>query len=476
MAASLCGWAVFAVVLLAGGCSVHEGGFEDPIDAPARFVDAADGSWSDSRVPERWWEVFGDEDLAVLQDRALSANFDLAAFRERLRAAGAVVRRERAFLFPSLDFSAFGEQTRRRSDDFTGEELYGGSLLGSYEVDLWGRIEAGADAAVFARAVEEERLKAAAIALSAEVARTWYALVEQRGQAAVLDEQIATNEQVLRVVRARFGGGVVRASDVLRQERLLESTREQAAAVRSDIEVLEHALLVLAGVSPTAELRFETSVLPELPDAPAVGLPSKLVRRRPDVRAAFLAVRVADREVAVAIADRFPRLTLGLDGSTSADRLGDLFDDWAVTIAADLLGPIFDGGRREAEVARAEALKRELINAYAQTVLESFGEVLDAMSRERSRAEQIARIRRQLDLANRTTERLNREYLNGDIPYIDVLDALTTEQQLQRDLLAARFRRISDRIDLHAALAGGWEGIVPTDESDARRADAAGGE
>jgi len=476
MAAGLGGCVAFAGPLCTTGCSVYEGGFEDPIDAPARFVDSSAESWSDARVPERWWEVFGDEDLAALQDRALSANFDLAVFRERVRAARAVVARERSSLFPSLDFAAFGEQTRRRSDDFAGEELYGGSLLGSYEVDLWGRIGAGVDAARFARAVEEERLRAAAIALSAEVARTWYALVEQRGQAAVLDEQIATNEQVLRVVRARFGGGVVRASDVLRQERLLESTREQAAAVRSDIEVLEHAVLLLAGVSPTAGLRLETSVLPEVPVAPGVGVPAELVRRRPDVRAALLAVRAADREVAVAVADRFPRLTLGVDGSTSADRLGDLFDDWAVTIAADLLGPILDGGRREAEVARAEAVKRELINAYAQTVLESFGEVLDALSRERSRAEQIARIRRQLELADRTTERLNREYLNGDIPYIDVLDALTTEQQLQRDLLAARFRRLSDRIDLHAALAGGWEGIVPTGGSGERRADAAGGE
>ncbi len=456
------------------GCAIHEEGFEEPVEVPESFgVGVDDGV----EVPDRWWEAFGDDRLEALQQEALSGNFDLAAFRERLRAARAVVERERSSLFPTLDFSAFGEQTRRRSNDFEGEDLFGGSLIGRYEVDLWGRIDAEVRSSELSGELARERLKAAAISLSADVALTWYALVEQRGQATVLDEQIRTNEQVLRVVRARFGGGVVRASDVLRQERLLESTREQAAVVRSDIEVLEHALLVLLGRSPTSSLGVEAMVLPAIEERPGLGLPSALVLRRPDIRSAMFAVRAADADVAVAVADRFPRLTLGVDASTTAEDLGDLFDDWALTLVADLVGPLFDAGRRSAEVDRTKAVKAELVNAYAQEVVVAFQEVLDAVSRESAREEQVRRIERQLDLANRTTERLNREYLNGDIPYIDVLDALTTEQQLQRDLLRARFERIGERIRLYAALAGGWEGIVPSDsaeESGEARADRSG--
>jgi NodT family efflux transporter outer membrane factor (OMF) lipoprotein len=449
------------------GCTVHEPGFDDPIAPPEAFVESIGGDevvGNEEAVepaPAEWWRAFDDASLNELQAAALDRNFDLATFRDRLRAAQAVVERERSSLFPSLDYDAFGQQTRRESNNFDGENLFGGSLVGFYEADVWNRIGAQVSAVEFDRLAAREQLKAAAITLSADVALTWYALVEQRGQARVLEQQIETNEKVLEVVRARFGGGVVRASDVLRQERLLESTREQRVVVRAQIDVLEHALLVLIGRSPTRSLAVEAEELPMLPSRPALGLPAELMRRRPDVRAAFFQIRAADRAVAAAVADRYPRVTLGLDASTSAEQIADLFDDWAATLSVDIFGPIFDAGRRAADVERTEAAKAERVNEYAQTVLVAFQQVVDALSRESAGDEQIRRIERQLELANRTTERLNREYLNGDIPYIDVLDALTTEQQLQRDLLRARFERIGDRIALYQALAGGWPGILP---------------
>jgi NodT family efflux transporter outer membrane factor (OMF) lipoprotein len=447
------------------GCAVHEGGFETALETPAAFPDPPEQAGEPVEMPDRWWTAFDDPDLFALQEEALAGNFDLAIFRDRLRAARAVVERERSFLFPAVDYSLFGEQTRRQGDDFRGEERFGGSLLGTYEVDVWRRNASIVENAALNRAATRERLKAAAIALTADVGRTWYALVEQRGQARVLDDQIETNETVLKVLRTRFGGGVVRASDVLRQERLLESTREQRVVAQSRIDVLEHALLVLTGRPPTGSLASSADELPSVPPMPRLGLPSELVGRRPDLRAALLNIRAADAAIAAAVADKYPSVTLALDASTMEEQIGDLFDNWFTVISVDVLGPVFDAGRREAEVRRSEAVKAERVNAYAQTLLIAFREVVDAVARETARIEQIARLERQLELAQRTSERLNREYLNGDISYIDVLDALTLEQQLQRDLLAARFARISDRIDLYGALAGGWEGIVPDETS-----------
>jgi len=452
------GAGLLPALCLAVGCATHEPGFESPVVPPAVFVD--DGSPFAGELPDRWWEAFGDSDLNALQSAALDGNFDLEAARDRWRAALAVVRRERSLLLPTFDAFAFGEQIRRESDDFRGEERFGLGVTGAYEVDVWGENASLVESAALAAAVEAERVKAAAIALSAQVALTWYALVEQRGQAAVLEAQIRTNEQVLRVVHARFGGGVVRASDVLRQERLLESTREQRAAAQAGIETLEHALLVLTGQPPTGAIVARDEDLPDAPSRPALGLPSALLQRRPDVRAALLAVASADAGVAAAVARQYPSVTLGLEASTVEDSIGDLFDDWASLISVDVVGPLLDGGRREAEVDRARAVKAERVNVYAQTVLVALRQVVDAIAREDAREEQIARLERQLELARRTSERLNREYLNGDISYIDVLEALTTEQQLQRDLLATRFERLGDRIDLYSALAGGWEGAL----------------
>lgn len=464
-AARLSAGAGLAVAGLLNGCAVHEPRpAPEPVSAPAAFLPPELESLHAELTPDRWWVAFGDRRLDDLQERALSGNFSLAAFRDRLRAARAIVRRERSFLSPTLDASAFFEQGYTDAGGLDDEPRIGASLLGAYELDVWGGIEAGADAAALRALLAEEELTAAAVDLSARVALTWYALVEQLAQRRLLDAQVETNAKVLRVVEARFAGGAVRASDVLRQRRLLESTREQRATVRSSIETLEHALLVLTGRSPTGTLFDESATpprLPELPPRPALGVPAGMVRRRPDVRAAHLAVLAADRDLAVAIARRYPSVRLRLDASTVEDQVADLFDDWLALFGVDVIGPIFDGGRREAAADAARAARAERVSLYGEVILAAFGEVVDAVARESARAERIDRLGTQLDLARRTSERLNREYLNGDISYIDVLDALTTEQRLQRELVRARSARIADRIGLHRALAGGWPGVVP---------------
>lgn len=454
-----------ALALSLSACVVHEAGFDAPLELPESFV--VEASTGGLPVPDRWWEALGDPTLDALVERALADNFDLDVFRDRLAAARAVFARDRTPLMPSVDYVGSVQQSRRKSDDYDPEEFYALGLVGRYQVDLWQRNASFARIAELEEAVAREQLTAAAIALSAEVAATWYALVEQRGQARLLEGQVVTNEKVLTVVRRRFASGVVRASDVLRQERLLESTREQSAVVRAGIEVLEHALLVLLGRSPTGAVEVDAVDFPDVPTRPALGLPSELVQRRPDVRAAFLGIQAADAEVAFAVADLYPRVTLGVDATTADSDFGDLFDDWTSVVGVDVIGPLFDAGRREAEVERAEAFEAERVDVYAQTVLVALRQVVDALSRESARVEQIERLDRQLVLAERTSERLNREYLNGDISYIDVLQALTTEQQLQRDLLEARLRRLLDRIDLYEALAGGWDGVVPDDAAPA---------
>lgn len=460
---------LFAILLASvlTACNPHQRGFESPIDLPESYGLQAKTESQAPSVPDRWWLVFGDTQLEELQVEALSSNMNLAAFRDRLDAARAVLARSKSAQYPSVDYALFAEETRERSNDWDAENRVGATVIGSYEIDLWGAIESDVRSAQLDTLTSIAQLEAAAISLTASVASTWYALVEQRSQARVLEEQITTNEKVLKVVEARFAKGTVRASDVLRQQRLLESTKEQRATVRANIRVLEHALLVLAGRSPTENLAQDLATLPSLPPMPQIGVPAEMINRRPDLRAGVFAIQAADEQVAIAVADKYPSVSISLDASTLESQVSNLFDDWASTLSIDVLGPLFDAGERDAEVQRRLAIKSERVNAYAQNVLEALREVLDAVAREESRDEQIRRINRQLELAQQTTERLNREYLNGDISYIDVLDALTTEQQLQRDLLSVQSARIADRIGLYQALAGGWEDhalYVDTDE------------
>ena len=267
--------------------------------------------------------------------------------------------------------------------------------------------------------------------------------------------QIDTNEKVVRQLRVRLrqgqGGGV----DVLRQQQLLEATREQLSIVEADIGVLRNRLAVLLGGrrGTTAEGRR----LPDLPALPDTGLPAELLQRRPDVLSAFYTLRAADAELAAAISERLPRLNLTASLSSSDGDASDLLDDWLADIVGELVAPVIDGGERRAEVRRARARRAELLADYRQVVLEAIREVEDNLVLERQQQRRIRELHRQLGLAKRSHLRLLDEYLNGASDFIDVLTSLTDQQQLERDLLAARLGRIEFRIGLYRSLAGGFQ-------------------
>jgi outer membrane protein TolC len=195
----------------------------------------------------------------------------------------------------------------------------------------------------------------------------------------------------------------------------------------------------------------------DLPPLPATGLQSSLLEIRPDVRSAWLRLLAADQRVAAAAADRLPRLSLTGRASTTAEQIEQLFDDWLASLAANLLAPILDGGRRRAEVERSQAVAAEALHDYGQTVLTALTEVEDALTLEQHQQEYLASIDRQLVLATQATGRIRDRYLNGAEDYQRVLISLLSEQQLQRTQITAHRELFENRVNLCRALAGGWE-------------------
>ena len=255
----------------------------------------------------------------------------------------------------------------------------------------------------------------------------------------------------------RFGLGVVRSPDVLRQRQLVESTLEQAVVVRARIEVLEHQLAVLLGQLPQTASYDPGAKLPDLPPLPDTGLPSDLLKRRPDVRRDYLAFEAADRDLASAISAQYPRISLTGSLINAAESPETLFRDWFVSIGGQLIAPLIDGGQRRAEVDRNFAVKRQRFNEYGQTMLNAFREVEDALALERHQLERIKRLNEQLRLARQSAEQLTGQYFIGADNYLDVLSATQVEQRLQRDALSARLELVLIRIRLYLALAGGFD-------------------
>lgn len=413
-------------------------------------------------VADRWWEVLGDPQLTLLVERGLDGNFDLQAAWDRLSQAEAVARREGAALIPSFDAELSTTRTEltrsaAQGSGTGGRNDYRLGIAAAYEIDLWGRLRAGRDAARIDAVARAADVHTAAITLSAEIAAAWYELIEQRRQLGVIDQQIRTNERVLELLSLRYRSGLVQASDVLRQRQLLEATRAERPALEGRARVLANLLATLVGEPAGRVTPPETRSFPPLPPLPSTGLPADVLARRPDVESAYQAILAADQRLHAARVDRYPRLSVGGSAAFSAEDARDLFDNWIATVAANLIAPVIDGGRRSAESDRVRALVSERVHAYGQTVLVALQEVEDAIARERAQRERIELVERQLEISNTVVGRIRDQYLFGASQYLDVLEALSSNQALQRERETVQRELLSIRIDLYRALAGSFE-------------------
>ncbi|MDO6435980.1 TolC family protein [Cyclobacterium sp. 1_MG-2023] len=450
------GLTIFCVTL---GCGNRVTTGDVPVELPQAYSLPTGSSPMDSS----WWMSFQDPKLNNLVDSAINHNLELKSswFQVAQEASNvAIIASQRV---PQVFLELQGGASRP-APDFVGGENTQLSLRTSYEVDLWGRVKQSKLAA-------ENRLMATyldyqtmGISIAGEVTLTWFSLQAYREQMNLLKEQTEYNQQILALIRTRFASGQVRGVDILRQEQLIENTKEEALALQMEIKVLKNRLAVLLGKAPGMLNISEEVNLPTLSPIPNAGLPMELINRRPDIQSSFNQLEAADREVAVAISNTYPRLTFNLTGALRSNTLTNLVESQAASLTGSLLMPLFYGGRLKAETQRAKAFREEQLNAYGQTVLVAVQEVEDALVRENLQKEIIMKLESQLDLAERAFNQLRVEYLNGSIAYLDVLVTLDQMQQLKRELVNEKLNLLLYRLSLYRALAGGFESPIENEE------------
>ncbi|MBN2137181.1 MAG: TolC family protein [Sedimentisphaerales bacterium] len=426
-----------------------------PVEAPKAF--SAEGL---KPLVPNWWAQFEDSRLDALVSEALAGNFDLQAAWDRLAQAEATAKQANAALRPAVDVSA-GSSTSRRDAKATGTTETRTSSFGaaaSYEVDMWSELGSRRRAARLDVQAQQEAVDTAAITISASLVAVWYQLGEAQALVRISEAQIVANENVLEIVTTQFQNGAARAADVLRQRQLVASTKERLISAQETVEVLQYQLSVLLGRAPAMEWADTQVTLAAVGALPAMGIPAEVLWRRPDVRQGYRELQAADQRLAAAIADQYPKLSLSAGVSTSSGASArDLFRDWTTSLAANLVGPIFDAGLRKAEIERRQAIVSEQIHAWSATVLEALREIETALSQERQQVLVIASIREQLDLARHTYERNRQSFMKGQVDYIRVLESLQSLQGLERSEVAAHRVLIQRRIDLYRAIAGSWD-------------------
>ncbi|PNQ77491.1 RND transporter [Erythrobacter sp. SAORIC-644] len=430
------------LALLLGGCAAV------PTDLPEAQIAPPESYRADlppAGMDGVWWRAFSDPVLDALVDRGLAANLDIAAAEGRLAAAEALLRAERADRLPTIDGSAeasvdVGEGTSR-----TGASA---GLFGTFDPDFSGRLraEVRAAAARYAEAgyirADQRRLIAAAIAAQyVEYRRTG-------AQLELLAESTDLQRQTLRIVTLRFEAGLSANLDVRRAAADLAQTEARLGLIEIARAQAAHALAILVGEAPgtlvIAEPESETTI-PNYGDGPPLGGPANLLRRRGDVLAAEARLAAAAAQVGIEQSDLRPSLVVPGSIIIGDGSIDGLFSEFLATLGAALDLPLFDGGRRRAEVAAARAELDASLAEYRQAFLEALGEAetaLVAITAYRARAGSLSEAIEQSETALGQSNALYRE---GLASLFDVLDA-------QRQLISSR----ESLLDNEAALANAF--------------------
>jgi len=449
---------ILAAVVLLNGCTVHRPLPIEPASVPLPPSYAEQEGVSRPAVVDEWWRSFDDPELNGLVQEAFAANLEIDQAAARLEQAASVLGVTRAGQWPTLNLR--GESRRETSPGFLGEDSgtsHRLSLAAGFELDLWRKLASRAKAARLDLEASRENVRTIYLTLSAQIADLYFLAIEQRAQLALADRNIAAYADTLERVENRYREGVVPALDVYQSRQNLAGARARRPEFSNRLAQTEHALSVLLGRYPGRDPGGEIADLPAAPEQFPAGIPSELLARRPDVKASFLRVKASDARIAAAIADRFPSLNLlgNYGHQSTAFSTGDIVGTFW-NVALDLAQPVFDAGRRAAEVDRTRAVFRENLAAYHQAVLTAFREVEDALAANRSTEERIARLEER-EKASRAALRLALDrYLQGLSDYLPVLTAQGLQFDAESQLLAARRQLIADRISLARALGGEW--------------------
>jgi len=448
-------------MMVLSSCAVFAPDARDDLNAdlPEQFtLYSAEGA----DATNRWWESFQSVELNALVEEALTGSPTIQQAWARLAQADAVAKKAGASRWPSLSAEGDGKATRN-SVDYTNVESYSLGLTASYELDLWGRVKSAAAAAALDREVSRESLNTAAITLASQTALSWSGIVSQQLQTELIRKQLEANKTSLELVELRFRKSQATALDVYQQRQAVANTEARLPLAELREQLLRNELAALLGRSDFQTLEICATNLPSIGihDAngvklPSIGIPADVLANRPDVRQAGLKLRSADWSVSAARADRLPAIRLSASGEYANAEISDLFDDWYANLIGSITGPIFEGGRRKAEVKRTRAVVDERLAAYRETVLNAMKEVEDALVSEQKQQDYLTALERNVELSrNSYDEALNR-YRNGQSQYLPVLVELVSLQNLERDLVAAQTDLLQTRINLYRALGGSW--------------------
>jgi len=472
------GCALAAVLAVAGmaGCTPGPAYVRPTLSVPAQYKEALKPAQTKTPPPRGWlhaqpddvdggpwWKVFGDETLDRLEARVTLDNQNIKQGLADLQQAQAIVGVARSAYLPTLTAGADA------ASDHTSKDVIGRSLAGrtvqdytagvtaSWEPDLFDRVGHAVDAAQARAQASAADLASISLSMHAELALDYVDVRQLDAETGLLKQLVDNYVQAKQLVQTQFDGGIAAESELQQAETQLQVAKAQLIDVGEARAQREHAIAVLMGVPPAGFTLAPVQRALPLPAVP-VGVPSMLLERRPDIAAAERRVAAANADVGEATSAFFPDLVLSASGGVEASG----FAQWAMlpsrfwAIGPALVGTLFDGGRRHAELAAAQARQDAAAADYRQTVLSAFQEVEDKLASLHVLADESIAQQRAVDASSRAAKLAMIRYQDGATDYLEVVSTQSVNLAQTRAQVELSRRRFAADVGLIKAMGGAW--------------------
>ena len=413
-----------------------------------------------------WREYFNEPRLQQLIAAALDNNRDLRTAALRMEEARALYNVQSADRLPNINANLGATRAKTPAmlsstgQNVIGKRVDAGLAISSFELDFFGRVKSLNDAALASYLATDEARQAAQISLVAQVAQAWFTERAYAEQYALAQQTYDARARTYKLTQQRAEVGASSRLDLRSNETLMETARASALTLARQRAQAENALTLLVGQAPAAASTAGAMASDAAIDAMSAvpeGLPSELLARRPDIRAAEQRLKSANANIGAARAAFFPRISLTAAIGSTSPTLGGLFDSgtgsWS--FAPQLVLPIFDAGRNRANLTLTEVRKNIAVADYEKTIQTAFREVADALAARDYLGEQVAAQRAVQDAQADRLKLLQLRFDNGVASSLDVLDAQRELFSAQQSLVQARLLRTTSAIDLYRALGGG---------------------
>jgi multidrug efflux system outer membrane protein len=451
--------------IVIGGCAVGPNFKKPEPNMPGRYVGAAGTQAASDEMLARWWTVFNDPNLNSLIERAEMSNLDLKVAEQRVRQARAQRGVVAAGLYPNLNASA--DYTRTRTPkSVTGpantRNLFTTGLDSSWEIDIFGGTRRAVEAAEAGIQIAVEDRRDTLVTLTSEVALNYVELRGFQQQIVIAHENLAAQQHTADLTRERFAGGTGFASrlDVANADAQVATTLATIPVLETSARQTIYNISVLLGQEPDAllkELSAPSQIPASVPELPA-GLPSDLLRRRPDIRSAEAQIHQATANVGVAVADLFPKFNLV--GNLSFSGTNTNMFNWSNrfwSIGPSVNWQLFSAGAVQSNIKVQKAIEQQFVLGYQKTVLTALQDVEDALiayvneqQHHKALADAVASNKQAVQLSTLL-------YTEGITDFLSVLDAQRSLYATQQAYTQSTANLSTDLIALYKALGGGWE-------------------